>query len=317
MFSVKFLSYKCAYKRIIHRKNGILIYHIRGFLFHSISETGKKRGNGMSMRERTAHTGAEEKQGRIGIQSECRVLQREDVLLAVEGFARFAVLLPLLRMGGWTKAGFGVLTAACIFWCGFCVWAEKKLRQERTAFFETIGCGSGGAYLSVCFAFVWFFTAQESVFLYLALWMVRRIWAMTGGGPAAWDAFVLLPALTLVVVNSGFGLRSFCARVWRELLTRYERYHAAHRMENASGSGEHFRMAQRIVQSILKRSGGVNILWWAAALAAVSMALGYRDEYCAAGFYLAYNWQLLASFAALLCVFFTVRKNCEKRDCRD
>lgn len=243
----------------------------------------------MSMRERTAHTGAEEKQGRIGIQSECRALQREDVLLAVEGFARFAVLLPLLRMGGWTKAGFGILTAVCIFWCGFCVWAEKKLRQEGTAFFGTIGCGSGGAYLSVCFTFVWFFTAQESVFLYLALWMVRRIWAMTGGGPAAWDAFVLLPALTLVVVNSGFGLRSLCARVWRELLG----------------------------QSILERCGGVNILWWAAALAVVSMAMGYRDEYCAAGFYLAYNWQLLASFAALLCVIFTVRKNCGKRDCRD
>ena len=243
----------------------------------------------MSMRERTAHTDAEEKQGRVGIQSESRTLQRENALLAVEGFARFAVLLPLLRMGGWTKAGFGVLTIACIFWCGFCVWAEKKLRRQGAVFFETIRCGSSGVYLSVCLAFVWFFTAQESVFLYLALWMVRRIWAMTGGGPAAWDAFVLLPALTLVVVNSGFGLRSFCARVWQELLG----------------------------QSILERCGGVNILWWAAALAAVSMAFGYRDEYCAAGFYLAYNWQLLASFAALLCVFFTVRKNCGKRDCRD
>ncbi len=265
------------------------------------------------MRERTAHTDAEEKQGRVGIQSECRVLQRENALLAVEGFARFAVLLPLLRMGGWSKAGFGVLTIACIFWCGFCVWAEKKLRQEGAAFLETIRCGSGGAYLTVCLAFVWFFTAQESVFLYLALWMVRRIQAMTGGGPAAWDAFVLLPALTLVVVNSGFALRSFCARVWREMMMRYELYHAAHRMENASGSGEHFRMAQ----SIWERCGGANVLWWAAAFAAVSMAMGYRDEYCAAGFYLAYNWQLLASFAALLCVFFTVRKNCGKRDCRD
>lgn len=255
----------------------------------------------MSMRERTVHEDAQDKSGQSGIQFEYRTLQRENALLAVEAFSRFAVLLPLLRMGGWTKAGFGILTIACIFWCCFCVWMEKKLRQEE-AFFEMIRCGGRGVYLTVCLAFVWFFTAQESVFLYLALWMVRRIWKMADGGPAAWDAFVLLPALTLVVVNSGFCLRSFCARVWQEVLIRYELYAAAHRMKNVPGS---------------RGNEGANILWWAAAFAAVSMAFGYRDEYCAAGFYLAYNWQLLASFAALLCVIFTVRKNCGKRDCRD
>lgn len=239
-------------------------------------------------------------------------MHRETVLLAAEGFARFAALLPLFRVGGWTKTGFGILTAACLFWCGFGVWVQKKLRQEGESFFAALSSRSSGVCLTVCLAFVSFFTAQASVFLYLALWMVRRIWEMAGGGTAAWDAFLLLPALTLVVVNSGFCLRGFCVRAWQEVTVLWGTYRAAGGTSEDTG-----KEAQRVKRVIGQSFGGEDLLWWAAALAAAAMAAGYRDEYCAAGFYLAYNWQLLASFAALLCVFFTVRKNCGKRDCRD
>ena len=44
----------------------------------------------MSMRERTVHEDAQDKSGQSGIQFKYRTLQRENALLAVEAFSRFA-----------------------------------------------------------------------------------------------------------------------------------------------------------------------------------------------------------------------------------
>ncbi|MFR8548432.1 MAG: hypothetical protein ACLVEV_07415 [Lachnospiraceae bacterium] len=211
-----------------------------------------------------------------------RFWSRREWLLAAEGFARFAVLFALVRAGGWTKPGLGVLTMGCIVWCALSVWMEKLLWQEEQTFAALLKAGGRGVYLTVCLSAVWFFTAQISVFFYFCLRMVLHLWEMLCGRGAAWGSLVLLPVLTAVVGNSLLYLRSLCARLWRELHGAYTAW---------------------------------NLLWWAMALAAFAMAVGYRDEYCAAGFYLAYNWQLLMSFLGLLCVFFTVRKKYGKRDC--
>lgn len=195
------------------------------------------------------------------------------MLLLVQGITKFLAVFSLWRLGyAELTGGRTELALAAVFgvvWCILNEVLERRLLNERAFYERTVKRWKEGGAAAVYCVLIWFFIAQISVFLRFSYVSLLDIRNLISGGDGSWISIPGLPALTAVAVSSGLTLRTLCGRLWEKWLRQYVT---------------------------------ANLFWWTAALLALTMAAGYRDAYAAAGFYFAYNWQILLSGASVYAV---------------
>ncbi len=207
-----------------------------------------------------------------------------NALILAEGISKFCVLLPILTTGAWRGRGLGLFTAACIAGCFVTSLLERCMWAEDT-FFHTVFYNYGRkATLALYFAAFWFFLAQIPVMLRISAEIMLHYFRVVSGDGILKYSFFFLPFLISSALNALFYMRKIFIRLYREGVSCCK---------------------------AMQKTWILNIrdwVWWGLVLLALVLALGFRDRYAMAGFYCAYNWQIMAGFFLLSWVVATVRR---------
>ncbi|MDO4320933.1 MAG: hypothetical protein Q4C61_00265 [Lachnospiraceae bacterium] len=228
---------------------------------------------------------------RLSPQKQTFSSRQVNAIVLAEGVARFCVLLPILTTGVWRGRGLGIFTAACLAGCLVTGLLERCMWAEDT-FFHTLFYTQGRRLTLVSYAAVfWFFLAQIPVMLRMASEIMLYYIKLVPADGILKYSFFFLPFLISSALNAFFYMRRIYLRLYGE------------------GIG---------CCGALQRTWILRIrdwIWWVLVLAACALAAGFRDRYAMAGFYCAYNWQLMVCVFLLLWIFSVFRKKKGKRDC--
>ena len=207
-----------------------------------------------------------------------------NALVLAEGVSKFCVLLPILTAGGWKGIGLGLFTAACLAGCFVTGLLERFMWAEDT-FFHTLFYVYGRKVTLVSyFAVFWFFMAQIPVMLRISSEIMLHYFRIVPGDQLLKYSFFFLPFLISSALNALFYMRRVFVRLYKE------------------GTG---------CCRALQKAWILNVrdwLWWGLVLLVCVLAIGFRDRYAMAGFYCAYNWQLMSALFLLFWIFFLFRK---------
>lgn len=186
--------------------------------------------------------------------------------LLLEGITKFCVLFLLFPGKEQQNFRLGIYMAFCMVWCVLAGLLELSLQKENVPVFRFLRIRTGTAGLLVYTAVFWFFFFQGAVFGYFLIASVRP----------DLRKLMLLPGLFVAVLHS-----VFCMRRSFLILCR------------ANGKNVEPPAAIRILR------GTVAVLF-------LATSAGFGGSVPAAGFYLAYNCQILLTvfLAADLSYFF-------------
>lgn len=186
--------------------------------------------------------------------------------LLLEGITKFCVLFLLFPGKEQQNFRLGIYIASCMGWCVLAGLLELCLQKENIPMFRFLRIRTGTAGLLVYTAVFWFFFFQGAVFGYFLIAAVRP----------DLRKLILLPGLLVTVLHSVFCLR-----------------HSFRILCRANGKNVETHTAIRILR------GTVAVLF-------LATSSGFGGSVPAAGFYLAYNCQILltAFLAADLSYFF-------------
>lgn len=216
-----------------------------------------------------------------------------NALLMAEGISKFCILLPILVTGNWRGRALGIFTAACLAGCFVAAFAERWMWAEDTCYHTLLYTHGRKIALAVYAALFWFFIAQIIVMLRLAAEVLLYYFGMTAREGMLVYSFIFLPFLISSGLNALFYVRRLFLRLYQE------------------GTE---------CSPLLQRDWIFRIrdwIWWAMVVLLCAMAAGFRDRYSLAGFYCAYNWEIMAALFVLFWIFSAFRKKNAKRDCRD
>lgn len=223
-------------------------------------------------------------------------VKRAAVLTAAENITKFCVLFPVLARGAWQGRSLGIFTAACLAASFAVLFLERRMWAEDEVFRRLVrSWGRKPALLLETFAF-WFFLAQAPVMLRFAGEILRYSMENAAGSSllrAAGEAqdygffrysFFFLPFL----ISSSWNSMCYMRRIYLRLHMEGAQCHPALRQS------WYYRLRE--------------VIWWAIVFLAVVLAVSFRDGYSAAGFYCAYNWELIPGFLAAACIFALCRR---------
>ncbi len=195
-----------------------------------------------------------------------------NALILAEGISKFCVLLPILTIGIWRGRGLGLFTAACAAGCLITSFLERCMWAEETLF-QTVYYNYGRkTVLALYFALFWFFLAQIPVMLRISAGIMLHYFRAVSGDGILKYSFFFLPFLISCALNTLFYMRKLYIRLYKEGVNCCK---------------------------ALQKTWILNIrdwLWWGLVLLVLALALGFRDQYSVAGFYCAYNWQVMCGF---------------------
>lgn len=215
-------------------------------------------------------------QGRYGIvgKRERMAAWQIHILVGAENAARFCVLLPILTERTWTGRGLGIFTAFCLAGCLIGGLLERLLWNEEQLFAVILHMGGRKAAMTVYFGLFWFFLAQAPVMLRLA----GEVMVYCFRERTRLGLLFFFPFLISSACNSIIYVRKIFVRLYTEGPKGW----------NALGKDWFFRSREPV--------------WWGLVFAVVVLALAFTDQFALAGFYCAYNWQVMAAAATATAV---------------
>ena len=231
-----------------------------------------------------------------------RITSRQvNALVLAENLAKLCIMLPLLINGVWQGRALGVFVFFCLlgaFALGLC---ERWMWAEDTFFHTVLYKWEIKAVFAMYGALLFFFMAQVPVMIRLSAEVLSACFGY-GKGLGRYDIF-FLPFLISSAFNSFFYMRKAYLRIWWCT-------------EKLGGELPDFAGIGQKLGTFFSMWPFQEWVWWGAVFVLCTSAFGFRDKFCAVGFYCAYLWEILPLTLVFFCIFFVFLKKWGKRDCR-